>query len=1090
MPDPNTEGEGALGNFDASDDEQFDQLESSELRPLPAASTSTDRPLINSLSFSTESVVVPYGPDSEEEEEQVGGGHKWLVAAAPTTPVKSRLRANIKPTPRASPSSKTSMVQRAEAAKTVPPPPPPDAMGPPALPKPLMICIGGQAMRTSPPPPGFSMQGPVQGSSVLLPPTQGSSVPQPPSRVPQPEKAPTFGAPRRVFAPQPSALARPPPPPPPQNVVPAPSLPSALPVSSPLPSSPAASQTAASESPPPGSMSEEPEQQRTPEPDLQVLSTPVVSPSAITIMNYKGVFETFLEEGAFMPLELPPSPLSSFNNGSAKLPLLYSEETRVERAGQKRKCTSLPGGELTAAQEAALGACCAKMLEVAVACATETNISQEHVLRRFASSISNVHSRRPHRWNLYQSYAQHEFNRTTELRHTVEGCEMSPDTEVAPLMKAQLSEAYTQFAEEILAKHSELVAAEEGPTVEGHQRRFGSLMHRWGSTPPVGEYRGARQFPGAVHDAGPHVHQDSEYAEFFEKLKYTQDEVLAAAKSAVYDWELTKLHELKGRGDVDDTSDAPDASTSNTSNTSNAVTSGSQQALTKIEHASAKVPLVKHDYSAMMAEEAKRAKRQLADTWTRAAKQLNLLIQGRIKRMSYFAANNLRMLGYPQGEARLPMEEYPSKGASGWWVIEHDGLTEALDARGTRNEGLRMESHQYKNGDIVIFSFDYSAPVPSINSPGYVKHWRTSHRKAVPAPMARGTLRLPAGGKKLKEAGLLATEAGRSKGKGKAKSKTPETPDPESEEDAPSPPKKQRTKPPVKKCAPTVASASSAHITTAGRTRATPGGTSRGDATLTSRSAAASSGSRKHSTSAAPDPSSNSAAEAPQRGARKIDGHPVSTSAVPASASEPAADELRRRTRSRTQEQQGGGPVKKVKFDPTTYVDSDSAGATSFCPTRTATMTRFCSPIGEAYLRPDGSYIGQMMEHPAPAPPASQKHGKTFAGVVIPTKPKEAHLHPRPVGKKHGAAVASTSGTVSPLPPPLHPASADAPPDAPAGPVSLPANAPQTAAALALPTDAKAILGNLMVMLAKFPPELLSGALAGAQAMQQHQPPQ
>lgn len=190
------------------------------------------------------------------------------------------------------------------------------------------------------------------------------------------------------------------------------------------------------------------------------------------------------------------------------------------------------------------------------------------------------------------------------------------------------------------------------------------------------------------------------------------------------DWELAKLHELKGRGDVDDASDAPDASTSNTSNTSNAVASGSQQALTKIERASAKVPPVKHDYSAMTAEEAKRAKRQLADARTRAAKQLNLLIQGRIKRMSvsdtgadhfvgngfmwtivpqYFAANNLRMLGYPQGEARLPMEEYPSKGASGWRVIERDGLTEALDARGTRNEGLRMESHQYKNGTPVLF---------------------------------------------------------------------------------------------------------------------------------------------------------------------------------------------------------------------------------------------------------------------------------------------------------------------------------------------------------------------------------------------------
>jgi hypothetical protein len=181
------------------------------------------------------------------------------------------------------------------------------------------------------------------------------------------------------------------------------------------------------------------------------------------------------------------------------------------------------------------------MLEVAVACAMETNISQEHVLQRFTSSISDVHSRRPHQWNLYQSYAQHEFNRTTELQRTVEGCETSPDTEVAPLTKAQLSEAYTQFvldygddkAEEILAKHSELVAAEEGPTVEGRQQRFGSLMRRWGGTvcpfdrflisllkrsPQLESIEARDDFQALFMMAGLHVHQDSEYAE----VRYTE----------------------------------------------------------------------------------------------------------------------------------------------------------------------------------------------------------------------------------------------------------------------------------------------------------------------------------------------------------------------------------------------------------------------------------------------------------------------------------------------------------------------------------------------------------------------------------------
>ncbi|KAJ7728126.1 hypothetical protein B0H14DRAFT_2640778 [Mycena olivaceomarginata] len=1321
MPDPNTAGEGASATLDDSDDEQFDQLESSEPRPpqlplpLLAAPTSTPSPSPLSLWWCRIGRI-------PRRRRRNKSGVATSGLRLPLPPCLSNRACGRPSSPRrmrAPPARRQcSGEQRLQSLH-------PRLMQQwdhPRHQSRWTIRIGGQAMRTSTPPPRLPTQGraqvvhgssallplaqassallpPAQGSSAPLPPAQGSSVPLPPAqglsaplppahaaRGPPPDTAPTFGPPPRIFVPRASALACPPPPPPqkpapaPPSLLPAPPKP-ASPLSSPLPPPPPPLHPPPLSFPPitclrpslpglpppaapiatygrglslPGrpppaapiatyghqSLGDnvslpapaEPEQRGTPEPDRQVLTTPVVSPTTITIMNFQGSFGSFLEEGEFVPMELPPSPLPNFDHGPVATPHRYvspphdiedethprcssdsppltpasdsppptrtsdsppptrtsdsppptctsdspprdaegadSEEVMEERAGQKRKRTSLPGGKLTAAQEAGLTACCAKMFEVAAACATETNLSQERVLRRFTSSISDVHSRRPHRWNLYQSYAQHEFNRTTELRRTVEGCETSPDAEVAPLTKAQLSEAYTQFvldygddkAEEILAKHLELVAAEEGPTVEGRQRRFGTLMRRWGGTrsPQLESIEARDDFQALFMMAGPHVHQDSEYAEvrytegfarFFEKLKYTQDEVLAAAKSAVYDWELTKLHELKGRGDVHDPSDAPDTSTSNTSN---AVASSSQQALTKIERASAKVPPVKHDYKNMTDEEIKRAKRQLADARIKASKQLNLLIQGRIKRMSvsntgtdhfigngfmwtiapqYFAGNNLRMLGYLQGEARLPMEEYPSKGASGWRVIERDGLTEALDARGTRNEGLRMESHQYKKGDIVIFSFDYSAPVPSIDSPGYDKHWRTSHRKAVPCADGEGklwrvvydldrvppvisqvsmALRLPAGGKKMKEAALLATEAGSSKGKGKAKSKMPvedeedeldveEIPDPESEEDAPSPPKKQRTKPPVKERAPTVASASSARVTAARRTRTTSGGTSRGAATSTStsRSAAASSGS---STSAAPDPS-NSAAEAPRRGARKIDGHPASTSAAPASAAEPAADELRRRTRSRTQEQQGGGPVKKVKFDPATYVDSDSGGSSDFflpdsdCnddevpqrERRTVYSPYDAQPLGEAYLRPDGSYIGQMMERPAPTPPASQKRGKTFAGVVIPTKPKEPRPRPRPVGKKRRAAAASTSGAASPPPP----ASADdAPADAPAAPAGLPVNAPQTAAALALPTDAGALLGNLMVVLAQFPLELLSGALAGAQAMQQHQPPQ
>ncbi|KAJ7823310.1 hypothetical protein B0H14DRAFT_2597964 [Mycena olivaceomarginata] len=56
-----------------------------------------------------------------EEEEQVGGGSKWLEVAAPTTPPKTRLRAEIKPTARASALTKAAMVCRAGATERAPP---------------------------------------------------------------------------------------------------------------------------------------------------------------------------------------------------------------------------------------------------------------------------------------------------------------------------------------------------------------------------------------------------------------------------------------------------------------------------------------------------------------------------------------------------------------------------------------------------------------------------------------------------------------------------------------------------------------------------------------------------------------------------------------------------------------------------------------------------------------------------------------------------------------------------------------------------------------------------------------------------------
>jgi hypothetical protein len=182
------DGDISLNHEDSDDDEQIDELEWSEPRPPPAAST--DRPHINPLSFSTESIAVPDTSDTEEEE-QVGGGHKWLEATGPTTPLKTRLRANIKPTPHASASTKASMVRRAEATKSPPlppsreisPPPPPNTMAPPPLPPNPQppAPVQGSRSSVSLPPAKFSSAMPlplVPGSSApaLLPSARGSSL--------------------------------------------------------------------------------------------------------------------------------------------------------------------------------------------------------------------------------------------------------------------------------------------------------------------------------------------------------------------------------------------------------------------------------------------------------------------------------------------------------------------------------------------------------------------------------------------------------------------------------------------------------------------------------------------------------------------------------------------------------------------------------------------------------------------------------------------------------------------------------------------------------------------------------------------------
>jgi hypothetical protein len=130
----------------------------------------------------------------------------------------------------------------------------------------------------------------------------------------------------------------------------------------------------------------------------------------------------------------------------------------------------------------------------------------------------------------------------------------------------------------------------------------------------------------------------------------------------------------------------------------------------KAEHSISKEPHIKHDYTGMSLDEITATRHRLAATRQTKAKDANNAVQDHMRQMSIsdttdgidlFKGNgfkwtgipqllgtkNLRIERYPGGEpgieVRFPMEEKLTKGSSGWRTTECEGLTQALDARGT-----------------------------------------------------------------------------------------------------------------------------------------------------------------------------------------------------------------------------------------------------------------------------------------------------------------------------------------------------------------------------------------------------------------------
>ncbi|KAJ7872794.1 hypothetical protein B0H14DRAFT_3438636 [Mycena olivaceomarginata] len=677
------DGDISLNHEDSDDDEQIDELRVS--------------------------IAVPDTSDTEEEE-QVGGGHKWLEATGPTTPLKMRLRADIKPTPHVSASTKASMVRRAEAAKS------------PPLPPPREITTGSSARilleRVAASGEIFECDAAASGSRLKCASAAAFRARLEPPPLPQ-----VLGAP----APLPAVQFRAP--------VPLPATQrkfwvrqclrykrnqhlrrrirvhvffqaqSAFPAhrcilhNSPLAASLSAAFTVATTS---GSTDDPvwalPERH------------PHSSPGTINIKDFTGDLSTFLDMGGFSPIRLPPPPsaldllpqniqevniggvggaggdnFEGDNLGGNNFQDYDLEGDNFRGAGDGFEGDNLGGAsgedleggsfggadgdldrsfqdidhdadsgsdseddepEIDGETEAMLAATCEQMLAVAAMCSADAGISQEWVLKRFHASHNELNTRRPHRWNIYQAYANHEMNRVTEIHRTWLGADTPLDAKIPPLTKSEVTEAYLVFieacgglekAEEILFKHAEWASTEEVTTYEGRQRKFLAVRRCLDSM--IGKIEAQDDFQAIYFIGGLYCHQDSQLAgsshilglyEFFNKLNYSEDQVLAALKSAMYDCELKKLHALKAR---DGTSDAS-ATTSPAPDTSSAGASGSKPVPVKFERSTSKQPNVKHDYSGMTQDEIDAMKRKLATACHIKAKDATNAVQDCMRAMS------------------------------------------------------------------------------------------------------------------------------------------------------------------------------------------------------------------------------------------------------------------------------------------------------------------------------------------------------------------------------------------------------------------------------------------------------------------------
>ncbi|KAJ6493093.1 hypothetical protein C8R45DRAFT_1095609 [Mycena sanguinolenta] len=145
---------------------------------------------------------------------------------------------------------------------------------------------------------------------------------------------------------------------------------------------------------------------------------------------------------------------------------------------------------------------------------------------------------------------------------------------------------------------------------------------------------------------------------------------------------------------------------------------------------------VKIDYSGMTAQEKREAQKSVRDDQLARAAVGNKALQGRLEALvkadvrrdifhdvrhngfawrsvtTILSGLNLRFIGWPI-EAPLPSECHVSKATNSWWVVNHETLNEAIDARSTPGHGLQLQPQEFTPRAYVIYGHDYSQSASS-----------------------------------------------------------------------------------------------------------------------------------------------------------------------------------------------------------------------------------------------------------------------------------------------------------------------------------------------------------------------------------------